>query len=185
MLFRIFTIIAVLALAVSTWILSNPARNPDAASVVNQAKSPGYFLKQAVMTDYDELGNPSIRIAAERIDQIEHSTEVALYNVRVDYQSPGGQAWVMFGDEARVQTGAKIVDMTGNVRLQGPTQGPDGPAVIQSDTMSYNVPLGVASTDSDVRISFGQHALNARGLVANLKEHTVRLESRVNGHFQP
>jgi len=70
------------------------------------------------------------------------------------------------------------------VRLQGLDQG-QGPAVIQSDTMSYDVPEGVASTESDVRISFGNHALNARGLVANLKERTVRLESRVNGHFQP
>jgi LPS export ABC transporter protein LptC len=184
MVFRLFTLIAVLALAVISWILSNPARTPITPSGATHAGSPGYFLEHAVMTDYDELGNPSIRIAAQRIDQIEHSTEVALYNVRVDYQSPDGQAWVMFGDEARVRSGAKIVDMTGNVRLQGLDQG-QGPAVIQSDTMSYDVPEGVASTESDVRISFGNHALNARGLVANLKERTVRLESRVNGHFQP
>jgi len=43
----------------------------------------------------------------------------------------------------------------------------------------------VASTKSDVRIDFGQHTLTARGLVANLKERTVRLESRVNGRFLP
>ena len=39
-----------------------------------------------------------LRIHADRIDQIDHGPEVALSNVRVDYQSPHGQSWVMFGD---------------------------------------------------------------------------------------
>jgi lipopolysaccharide export system protein LptC len=34
-----------------------------------------------------------------------------------------------------------------------------------------------------VRIDFGGHILTARGLIANLKERTVRLESKVNGRF--
>ena len=46
---------------------------------------PGYYFKNAVLTDYDEAGVPSIRIQADRIDQIDHGNEVALYNVRVNY----------------------------------------------------------------------------------------------------
>jgi len=51
--------------------------------------------------------------------------------------------------------------------------------------LSYNVPESVASTKSDVRIDYGSHILTARGLSANLKERTIRLESRVNGRFLP
>jgi lipopolysaccharide export system protein LptC len=36
-----------------------------------------------------------------------------------------------------------------------------------------------------VRIDFAQHTLTARGLNANLKERTMRLESKVNGRFHP
>ena len=43
----------------------------------------------------------------------------------------------------------------------------------------------VASTKSDVRIDYGGHVLTARGLIANLKERTMRLESKVNGRFLP
>jgi len=182
--FRIATILAVIALAVITWILSNPGPTTD-QSGTKPADSPGYYLKNAILTDYDAAGDPNIKIEAERIDQIGHSNEVALINIQVDYRAPGGQTWVMFGDVAHVQTGGKIVDISGNVRLQGTDPQHPGIATIRTDTLSYDVPDAVASTKSDVRIDFAQHTLTARGLVANLKERTVRLESRVNGRFLP
>lgn len=185
MLFRVFTVLAVIALGISTWILSSPARRPQAQVDAKQADLPGYYLKNAVLTDYDLAGNPSIRIEAERIDQIAHGNEVALYNVRVNYQAPGGQSWVMVGDVAHVQPGGKVVDVTGNVRLQGESAGRDGAAVIRTDTLTYDVPDAIASTKSDVRIDFEQHTLTAHGLSANLKDRTMRLESKVNGRFHP
>jgi LPS export ABC transporter protein LptC len=185
MLFRVFTVLAVIALAVSTWIVSSPARRPHAPVDAKEADLPGYYLKNAVLTDYDLAGDPSIRIEAERIDQIAHGNEVALFNVKVDYQAPNGQSWVMVGDVAHVQPGGKVVDVSGNVRLQGDGTGHEGTAVIRTDTLSYNVPDAVASTKSDVRVEFGAHTLTARGLIANLKERTLRLESKVNGRFHP
>ena len=183
MFFRVFTVLAVAALAISTWILSSPARRPTNLSAANQVDLPGYFLKNAVLIDYDESGAPSIRIEAERIDQIAHSNEVQLYNVRVNYDAPGGQTWVMFGDTAHVLPGGKIVDVTGNVRLQGDAADVEGTAVIHTDTLRYDVARSLATTRSDVRIDFSGHVLTARGLIANLKERTVRLESKVNGRF--
>jgi LPS export ABC transporter protein LptC len=185
MLFRVFTVLAVIALCVITWIQSSPARRPQTQVVAKQTELPGYYLKNAVMTDYDTAGDPSIRIEAERIDQIAHGNEVALYNVRVAYQPPSGPSWVMVGDVAHVQPGGKVVDVTGNVRLQGDATGREGAAVIRTDTLSYDVSEAVASTKSDVRIDFAEHTLTAHGLTANLKERTMRLESKVNGRFHP
>ena len=187
MLFRVFTIIAVVALGISTWILTSPVRKPRAQADAKQAELPGYYLKNAVLTDYDLAGDPSIRIEAERIDQIAHGNEVALYNVRVNYQAPSGENWVMVGDVAHVQPGGKVIDVSGNVRLQGEAgaAGRETPAVMHTDTLRYDIPDGVATTKDDVRIDFAEHTLTAHGLVANLKERTVRLESKVNGRFHP
>jgi lipopolysaccharide export system protein LptC len=185
MIFRLFTVLAVAALIISTWILSSPAHRPSTQKGAQQSDLPGYYLKNAILTDYDAAGNPSIRIEAERIDQIAHGNEVALYNVRVNYDAPNGQTWVLFGDTAHVQPGGKIIDVAGNVRLQGESPGTAGTAVVHTDTLSYNVPDSVASTKSDVRIDYGHHILTGRGLSANLKERTIRLESRVNGRFLP
>jgi len=177
--------LAVVALAISTWILSSPAHRPKPTLAVGKAELPGYYLKNAVLTDYDSAGAASIRIEADRIDQIDHSTEVTLYDVRVNYLAPNGQNWVMLGDTAHVQPGGKVVDVAGNVRLQGDSTEHSAAAVVHTDALSYDVTDSIATTKSDVRIDFGAHTLSARGLVANLKERTMRLESKVNGRFQP
>ena len=185
MAFRIFTLLAVLALAVSTWILSSPSRRPTQQPLGAAASLPGYYLKNAVMTDYDEKGDVSVRIHADRIDQIDHGPEVALTNVRVDYQSPQGQAWVLFGDTGRVETGGKILDVAGNVRLEEQSSEHAATAVMHTDTLRYDAANALATTSSEVRIDFGLHTLTAHGMIANLKERTMRLESKVNGRFQP
>jgi LPS export ABC transporter protein LptC len=185
MVFRIFTVLAVLALAVSTWILSSPAHRPQTSSNAGRPDLPGYYLKNTVLTDYDAAGVPTLRIEAERIDQIANTPEVVLANVRVNYLSQGGQNWVMFGDAAHVEPGGTVVDVSGNVRLQGEGADHSPGAVVRTDALTYDVTDGVASTKSDVRIEFGAHTLTAHGLIANLKERTMRLESKVNGRFQP
>jgi LPS export ABC transporter protein LptC len=184
MAFRLFTLLAVLALGVSTWILSSPSHRP-AATGPSASALPGYYLKSAILTDYDEHGAPSVRIHADRIDQVDHGPEVSLYNVRVDYQSPSGQTWVMIGDTGHVETGGKIVDVAGNVKLTETSADQKVPAVMHTDTLRYDVAGGLATTQSDVRIDFGPHALTGRGLVANLKDRTIHLESKVNGRFIP
>ena len=185
MMFRVFTVLAVIALAISTWILSSPARRQHALVEAKQADLPGYYLKNAVLTDYDLAGDPSIRIEAERIDQIAHGNEVALYNVRVAYQTDSGETWTMVGDVAHVQPGGKVIDVSGNVRLEGEAAGREGTAIIHTDTLRYDVTDAIASTKDDVRIDFEKHTLTARGLTANLKERTMRLESKVSGRFHP
>jgi LPS export ABC transporter protein LptC len=185
MLFRIFTVLAVVALIISTWIVSSPVKRSQPISNAGNADLPGYYLKNTVLTDYDEAGVPSIRIEAERIDQIAHTPEVVLNNVRVNYLGQNGQNWVMLGDVAHVQPGGKAVDVSGNVRLQGESADRSPGAVVHTEALTYDVTGSIASTKSDVRIDFGAHTLTAHGLVANLKERTIRLESRVNGHFQP
>ena len=185
MLFRVFTVLAVAALIIITWYKSSPSHRPSAEGSGKGTGLPGYYLKNAILTDYDASGALSIRMEAERIDQVDHGNEVQLYNVRVNYEAPGGQNWVLFGDTAHVQPGGKIVDVSGNVRLQEETTGRTGAAVIRTDTMSYDVPESIATTKSDVRIEYGGHILTARGLTANLKARTIRLESKVNGRFLP
>jgi LPS export ABC transporter protein LptC len=184
-LFRFFTVVAVAALIIITWNLTSPAHRPPSEGGGKGTDLPGYYLKNAILTDYDISGAPSLRIEAERIDQVDHGNEVQLYNVRVNYDAPGGQTWVLFGDTAHVQPGGKIVDVSGNVRLQEETAGRIGTAVIRTDTMSYDVPESIATTKSDVRIEYGGHILTARGLTANLKARTLRLEQKVNGRFLP
>jgi lipopolysaccharide export system protein LptC len=185
MWFRAFTLVMVLALCISTWFLSSPAHRPrDAAG--DDSNLPGYFLKDAVLTDYDAFGAPSIRIEAKRIEQVAHSNEVALFDVKVEYKPPEGESWTLFGDTAHVVQGAKIVDVRGNVRLEGEATGSKGLIpVVHTDSLSYDVDNQIVTTHDDVRLDFGPNVVTARGLYANLKDRTMRLEYKVHGTFHP
>jgi lipopolysaccharide export system protein LptC len=185
MWFRAFTLVMVLALCISTWFLSSPARSPRYAAG-DESKLPGYFLKDAVLTDYDALGAPSIRIEAKRIEQVAHGNEVALFDVKVEYKPPEGESWTLFGDTAHVVQGAKIVDVQGNVRLEGESTGSKGLIpVVHTDSLSYDVDKQIVTTHDDVRLDFGPNVVTARGLYANLKDRTMRLEYKVHGTFHP
>ena len=185
MLFRVLTILALIALAVGTWILSNQPRAPRSAGPAPQSQLPGYYLEGTVMTDYNLAGDTAVRIAAERIEQIDHGNDVELHNVRLDYQTDDGQLWILVGDRAHVQDAGRVVDINGNVQLQGLTQGRQGPAVVTTDHATYDVAASEVRTSSEVHMSFGKNSLSARGLLARLKERTVRLESKVYGRFIP
>ncbi|MBS0613816.1 MAG: LPS export ABC transporter periplasmic protein LptC [Proteobacteria bacterium] len=185
MLLRLLTVLALVALAAGTWFLSNQTRIQRTVNSTAQNELPGYYLKGAVMTDYNLAGDPSVKIAAERIEQIDHGNDVELHNVRLDYQTDDGQLWILVGDKAHVQQAGRLVDITGNVQLQGLNQSRQGPAVMNTDHATYDVGKSEVRTDSEVRMSFGAHTLSAHGLVARLKERTMRLESKVYGRFTP
>jgi LPS export ABC transporter protein LptC len=185
MLLRFFTIIALAVLAVGTWYVSSPRRSPAEMRSAGAQSARGYYLKGTVLTDYDLDGKPTIKMAAERIEQIPRTQEIQLLNVRLDYQTTDGQLWILVGDAAQVAPGGKIVDVKGNVRLQGFLQGREGPAVVRTDEMTYDIDRSEARTDQEVHLEFGRQTLNAQGLIARLKERTMRLESKVNGRFHP
>ena len=184
MFFRIFTVLAVVALAISTWILSSPAHRPALHVTTGIADLPGYYLKDTVLTDYDASGAPSLRLEAERIDQIGHSYEVTLSKVRVKTYASGGDSWVLVADTAHIQPGGSVIDVSGNVQLHDGAETAINERIL-TDRLSYDVSSSVVSTQADVRIEYGARALTARGLVANLKARTIHLESKVNGRFQP
>jgi hypothetical protein len=57
-------------------------------------------------------------------------------------------------------------------------------AVVLTDALTYDVPTSIVTTKSDLRVEFAKGALTGHGLWANLKDRTIRIESKVNGHFQ-
>lgn len=185
MLFRVFTVLAVIALAISTWILSTPERLGRGGPATRPAPHMGYYLNDAVLTDYGTDGAPSVRIQAARIDEVGRGGQVALHGIHVTYAAPGGESWVMSGDRAQIEPGGKAVDVQGDVQLRGTDPNRPGKAIIRSDRMRYDVADAIASTPDDVRIEFGGESLSARGLLADLKRRVVRLESNVNGRFLP
>ena len=61
----------------------------------------------------------------------------------------------------------------------------NAPALSKGNMLAFDTVNEVASTQARVTIDWSGHRLSARGMRADLKGETLRLESKVNGRFLP
>jgi LPS export ABC transporter protein LptC len=59
------------------------------------------------------------------------------------------------------------------------------PAIVRTQRLTLDTSAQLARTAEPVTLGFGPYAIAATGLRADLKAETLRLESEVNGRFNP
>jgi lipopolysaccharide export system protein LptC len=170
----------------------------DAASAVGP--DPGYAARdaQVIETGYD--GRERYRLNARVIRQKTDSGIIELedlsmnYHVEAQDNLPGESApaaiasadvWHLTSDRGEVRANGDDVELNGNVRVVGPAPGGGEPLSLTTETMRINTPTQFIETSAPVRLRWSGHELDARGMQADLKAGTLRLESDVNGHFYP
>jgi LPS export ABC transporter protein LptC len=103
----------------------------------------------------------------------------------VDYHVLAGQGWQLTAARARVPRGGRIVDFEGDVRMSGKPAGANDRAELRTARLTLDTEREHAQTRDPVTLSFGRHQMHARGLQADLKASSLRLESDVHGLFTP
>lgn len=179
-LLLIAALVALIAVLVQWRLLDRePAVEPA------QATRPGYYLKDVDLEDYDADGRLRVGLKSASAVEDPASGVVKLADVAVDYHTPTGQVWNLTAIEARVPQNGRVVEFEGNVRLVGaPTEGA-GPAELHTAHMTLDTILERAQSKSEVELVFGPYRIQARGMQADLKGGSLRLESDVNGLFNP
>jgi LPS export ABC transporter protein LptC len=78
-----------------------------------------------------------------------------------------------------------VVQLDGDVHVAGTLPGTDEPVEITSEHLAFDTGEQVVTTQAPVTIVMSGRELEARGLIASLKERHVHLESAVHGAFLP
>ncbi|HET9864481.1 MAG TPA: LPS export ABC transporter periplasmic protein LptC [Steroidobacteraceae bacterium] len=159
---------------------------------------PGYMARDAevIETGYD--GRERYRLNARVIRQQSEGGSIDLEQLEMDYH-PGAQApvpgdrpanaaanetWHLKSDRGEVRADGDDVQLAGNVVVTG--QAPGGaPLTLTTTSMRINTPTEFIETDAPVTVQWSGHQLEARGMQADLKAGTLRLESDVHGEFSP
>jgi LPS export ABC transporter protein LptC len=144
---------------------------------------PGYYLKDAVITETRPDGSLNVRLIAKRIEQQPKDDSISMSTVRVNYFQAPQKEWALSAQRGFVPANSRIVQLEGDVELR-PT---DAAALsfLRTDALAIDTDKNIAySTSSPVNIRLGHHAMTVKNFVADLKSEKVRLES-VNGRFQP
>ena len=176
-------LVLLVALAAASWWLANRGAAEHVASAPGATAAPGYTLSDATLEQTDAGGRLELRVHAARAEQDAVGGDVRLAQLRVDYFPEDARPWLMTADSGMLPPGGRTVELTGDVQLTGQTVAPTRPAVVRTERLELDVERSLAVTQEPVRIELAPHTVTARGMRADLKRDTLRLESVVNGHF--
>lgn len=156
---------------------------------VTEEPASGYAAEQARMVQTDATGAPLYLLQAERMTQDAGSEDVIAHDLQLNYVPPEGQPasgpWTLTAKEGQVPGGNRLIRLSGNVRLRGQPPGSKVPLRIETSALDFDMDQQTAHTRLPVNFYWGTRRLSARGLNADLKRGTLRLESSVHGRFPP
>jgi LPS export ABC transporter protein LptC len=190
--------IAVIAVA---YFIGMSGRSGDGGDETDVTTAdPGYAARDAVVIETGYDGRERYRLNASVIRQQTESGVIELEKLAMDYHTesqgklPGesarslispGEVWHLTSDRGQVRADGDDVQLDGNVRVTGPAPGTGEPLSLTTESMRINTPTQFIETSAPVKLRWSGHELLARGMQADLKAGTLRLESDVNGHFKP
>ena len=189
-----FTILVI----AGAYFIGRSGRGNDSGDIAAaMPPDPGYAALDAevIETGYD--GRERYRLTAKVIRQQTQSGVIDLEDLAMNYHPgaqaelpgeqptdrPAGETWHLKSDRGQVRANGDDVQLTGNVVVTGPAPGSGAPLKLTTDDMRINTPTEFIETQAPVKVSWSGHELTARGMEADLKAGTLRLESDVHGEF--
>lgn len=173
-------VIALIAVLVEWRMMDRRVATPEPAPA-----RPGYYLTGIALEEFGADGRPRLGMEAATAVEDPASGKVTLRQVSVDYRALEGQSWRLTAAEASVPRGGEIVEFEGDVRMSGQPGGQQELAELRTAVLTLDTDKEYARTREAVTLAFGRHLMHARGLQADLKAGSLRLESDVNGLFTP
>jgi LPS export ABC transporter protein LptC len=174
MSWRWISIAALLATVVIGFrLLSKGDGATDTSGAIPQL--PTYYLKDAILTETQPDGSPSVRLIATRIEQSPSSGRIELISVRVDYLKVPGRQWLLSAQRGLIPSESRTIQFLGDVELR-PADGPAS-TYLRTDELTVDTERNVAyTTTSPVNMHFGMYAMTVKRFEADLNTEKVRME---------
>jgi len=185
MIYRLLTLLALLALTVGMVLLSAPQHESPPAAAGAPAHDPGYSARQARLVQTGPDGRPLYTLDAAQIQQQPNAGTVELQQVKLGFRDASGNEWTARAARGELAQGSGVVRLAGDVHVDGILPGSEDSAEITTEHLAFDTNSQVVATRDPVTLVMSGRELNARGMVASLKERHVQLESAVHGSFLP
>ena len=183
MIYRLFAVLTIVAVIVASVLLSRQqGSTPTSTRVQENAFNEGYSASDAKLVETGVDGRPLYTLNAATIRQLPDEGQVQLTQVQMTFRDTDGNPWTVTADRGQLEQAAQQVQLEGNVHVAG-TLPASGPAQISTAALSVDIPGDIVSTKDPVQMVWSGRPLSSVGLIANLKDHRVQLESDVHGTF--
>ena len=146
---------------------------------------PGYSAKKARLIQTGPDGQPVYTLDAVQIQQQPEQGTVDMQQVELGFRTRpanSGRHAPRTGNSPRT---AASCSSTGSVHVTGIVPGTEEAADITTEHLAFDTNAQVVTTRDPVTLLMTGRKLDAHGMVANLKERHVQLESAVHGTYSP
>lgn len=151
-------------------------RDPSEVTSAEAPLQPGYFLSNAIITQTQKDGSPSLRLVAERIDQQRENDSIRLRNVEVEMTKSPDRPWRLTAQRGFVPAGSRVIEFSGDVHLR-PLDSTEN-TYLRTDALAIDTEREIAySTQSPADIRFGRLSMRVKRFEADLKSERIKLES--------
>ena len=184
MIYRIFAVLTIVAVIVASIFLSRQQGATSAATTVQaNGWNEGYSAQNARLVETGTDGLPLYTLNATTIRQLPNEDQVQLTQVRMSFRDANGNPWNATADSGELEQAADRVHLAGNVHISGTMGNTSGDAQIFTATLSVDLRTNIVSTKDPVQMLWSGKQLSSTGLVSNLKDDHVELESAVHGTY--
>jgi len=184
MIGRIIIGLIVIAVIVGVLVLGQgPSTVMTRKATEESAEMPGYSARNAQVLETGDDGLPAYTLNARVVGQRANDERVQLDGPHMTFLASDGTTWNITARAGQIQPDGSNVDLFGDVNFDGKVS--DAPVTIGTSIISFDTKTEIARTHAPVTFDSNGGRLGATGLVANLKDGTVRLESKVHGTFPP
>lgn len=182
MIGRVLIGVLIIGVIVGVLILGQgPGASMARKSTDAPADVPGYSARNAEVVETGDDGRPAYTLNARTVRQRANDARVQLDGPRMSFLASDGTTWNIAARAGLIHPDGSNVDLFGDVKLDGTVS--DVPVTIGTSIISFDTKTEIATTRAPVTLDRNGGRLGATGLVANLKDGTLRLESKVHGSF--
>lgn len=157
-------------------------REDDGPVTRAAAREPGWYLRDATLTDTDAGGASQVVLRAAYIQQDASTNNVELEQVNLVYSGEQG-AWNLDAARGHVPANSRRIDFSGDVvvRPQGTTT---HPITLRGETLSVDTTSNIATSADFVTTEMNGQRLTGKGMRADLNRQQVRFAEEVEGTLQ-
>jgi LPS export ABC transporter protein LptC len=186
MIYRVIAIVGFVVLLIGVVVLSGGERQGAApVAVGGTPQDPGYSAKKARLIQTGPDGQPVYTVDAAQVQQQPEQSTVDMQQVVLGFKDAAGDQWTARAARGQLAQNSGIVQLEGAVHVTGILPGTDEPADITAEHLAFDTNAQIVTTHDPVTLLMTGRKLDANGMVANLKERHVQLESAVHGTYSP
>lgn len=170
------------ACCIGTWSWQEAMRVANHEAKEEKPEVSGYYLLNAGFVAPGPDGQPLYRLDARTMTHGVDSGLVEMDDVRIEYRQDAESDWVVTAPRGSARLDWQTLQLAGGVRVEVET--PDHPPmVLVTPDLLVDAVDQQATTESEVKLTWGTQTVDAVGMSVDLTAGLVRLESRVNGLF--